>query len=407
MGERQLQSSVETKCFFSGREGVLTSLDLDPYASGRCIDVIAGNLFDLGLDIDLLVISAFEGYYQGLPGSLVAQLKELRSIDVGRLEKALDLRGAPLIRGWVSEELRLPPAESSHPSHLQTRFRRLAVIESPREDHDNNRDWPAFNQLFCLLALLPLNGIQCQSVASPLLSAGNHGVAPERLIPALMERCRDRLRHLPDLERLVIFDRNYKAAKLLADHIDQEASRSESYTTQIIIKENDLNIEGLKKCLVNLAKRKGDINAENINNIYLQLQDGTINPVVLGTYLRRLIENLMRITLQQQSAKLHRDLQSLSQLNDGDSWIISCLHLIRVYCNWMVHDQTPLAGSRALPRAVLKEDVVMVLMALHRALKAYPWIPAHRKRTRTLYPDPCRKLNKPIRSAADAHYSKP
>jgi hypothetical protein len=71
-----------------------------------------------------------------------------------------------------------------------------------------------------------------------------------------------------------------------------------------------------------------------------------------------------------------------------------------------VHDQTPLAGSRTLPRAVLKEDVVMVLMALHRALKAYPWIRAGRERGRSMYPGPERKLNKPIRSAADTLYSK-
>ena len=406
MAKYQHQRRDPSQGFLSGSQSVLTSLDLDPYASGRSIDVIAGDLFLLGLDVDLLVISTFEGFYEGLPGSLVAQLKEQRSLDVARLEKALDLRAAPLIRCWVSEELTTLNTQANNPAHPQTRFKRLAVIESPRDGHDDRCDWPAFNQLFCLLALLPLNGIQCQSVASPLLSAGNHGVDPQRLIPTLMERCRDRLRHLPDLERLVIFDRNYEAAKLIADHIDHEARRSESYTAQIIIESSDLDVEGLKKCLANLAKRKGGINAENINNIYLQLKEGTIKPVVLGTYLRRLIENLMRITLQQQSAKLHHDLHSLSQRTDGDSWIISCLHQIRVYCNWMVHDQTPLAGSRTLPRAVLKEDVVMVLMALHRALKAYPWIRAGRERGRSMYPGPERKLNKPIRSAADTLYSK-
>jgi hypothetical protein len=196
MAKYQHQRRDPSQGFLSGSQSVLTSLDLDPYASGRSIDVIAGDLFLLGLDVDLLVISTFEGFYEGLPGSLVAQLKEQRSLDVARLEKALDLRAAPLIRGWVSEELTTLNTQANNPAHPQTRFKRLAVIESPRDGHDDRCDWPAFNQLFCLLALLPLNGIQCQSVASPLLSAGNHGVDPQRLIPTLMERCRDRSRHL-------------------------------------------------------------------------------------------------------------------------------------------------------------------------------------------------------------------
>ena len=384
---------------------LLTSLDLDPYASGRSIDVTVGDLFSLGLNIDLLVISAYDGFYEGLPGSLVAQLKERCSLDVGTLTKALGLRAAPLIRGWVTEDLESNSSQLVWPSDSSTRFRRLAIIESPPEGYPDRADWPAFNQLFCLLALLPLNGINCCSVASPLLSAGNHGIDPQRVFPSLMARCRDRLRHLPDLERLVIFDRNREAIKRLAEHIDHEARRSKSYTEEITIESSDFDVNGLKKCLVDLTKGQQDgINTENINDIYRQLNDRKIQPVVLGTYLRRLIENLIRVSLKGQATTLYQGLQILANEADGDSWLISCLHQVRVYSNWMVHDQTPLSASRALPRTVLKEDVVMVLMALHRALKSYPWLPADRGRLKARYPRIDSKRNIPIRRAGNSPY---
>ena len=377
---------------------LLTSLDLDPYASGRSLDVVSGDLFDLGLRVDLLVISAFEGFYEGLPGSLIAQLRDHCGVDVASLKPALDFRGAPLVRGWVSEPLSGPSGEPRWPHGSRTRFQRLAIIESPREQDSGLGDWPAFNQLFSLLALLPLNGIQCRSVASPLLSAGNHGIAPARLMPALTERCRDRLRHLPDLERLVIFDRNKEAARLLAERINKDAKRSESQTTDIQLKPGDLDIKSLSEQLKGLASRpEQGINQENIHEILLQLSTGVIKPVPLGSFLRRLTENLLRISLKRERVGIHEGLSVLKATEDCDTWVISCLHQIRVYANLMVHDNTPLVRSKARQHEVLKEDVLMVLMALHRALKSYPWLPPGRIRYRSPYQPTARKPEKPIR----------
>jgi hypothetical protein len=52
--------------------------------------------------------------------------------------------------------------------------------------------------------------------ATPLLSAGNQRVASERLYHHLRERCRTGFRHLHDLERLIVFDRQRSALEQLA-----------------------------------------------------------------------------------------------------------------------------------------------------------------------------------------------
>lgn len=379
----------------------LTSLDLDPYASSRSLDVMAGDLFDLGLHVDLLVVSTYEGFYEGLPGSMVAQLRQRCGIDIASLQKSLDLRGAPLIRGWISDDLDSDVNWSK--ANTRTRFRRLAIIESPRDEDSLQEEWPAFNQLFCLLALLPLSGIHCPSVASPLLSAGNHGIKPNLLFPPLLARRRDRLKHLPDLERLVIFDRNHSYIRQLAEHVNKEAKRNKSYTADLTVDDNDLNLKALRQSLMALAKLPGGINTENIQKIDQQLSEGVIRPVVLGTFIRRLVENLAQVALGSTSSRpsLNLELKALSHEYGCDPWIMSCLHQIRVYGNWMVHEQPLRQGSRASSRTVMKEDVVMVLMALQRALDAYPWIRPGRgrpSRPKSTAPSKTRKAVSPIQA---------
>jgi hypothetical protein len=41
-------------------------------APGRTVLVTAGDLFEEAISVDLLVISAWENYYEGEPGSMVA-----------------------------------------------------------------------------------------------------------------------------------------------------------------------------------------------------------------------------------------------------------------------------------------------------------------------------------------------
>lgn len=353
---------------------MLTSLDLDPFATGRSLDVTAGDLFELGLNVDVLVVSAYEGYYEGLPGSMIGQLRDRCGLEVGSLPREIDLTGTAMIRGWITPDLDTIATPPRWPDDSATRFRRLAVIESPREGYTDQTAWPAFGQLFCLLALLPLHGIHCPAVASPLLSAGNHGVDVENLIPALMSRCRDRLRHLPDLERLVIFDRNREGLSKLALHIDREARRSEICREQIQLIASDPDFSELKNRLKAIARREGaKVNMENIDQINTQLNAEVLNPFVLGVSARRLLENLVRLTLGRPTMSLHEGLSLLSARGESDHWVIGCMHQVRVFGNWMAHDQDTQDTAYAKRRALSKADVLIMLMALQRALSAYPW----------------------------------
>ena len=167
---------------------LLNAFDVDPGAAERTVELRYGELFELGIHADLLVVSAWSGSYSPVAGTLVQRLEEACNLKLGQLPRQLDLTSGP-IGAWLS----VPLAELNPPCHWPmgsaTRFSRIAVVESapPRSGNGKDETWPVFSQLFSLLAILPLQNIHCPVVATPLLSAGNQNVAPDRLFPDLLK----------------------------------------------------------------------------------------------------------------------------------------------------------------------------------------------------------------------------
>jgi hypothetical protein len=93
---------------------------------------------------------------------MIATLRERCGLDVGSLQRQLDLTTAESIRAWITPNLEDLPQPPQWPADSFTRFRRLAVVESPRLLPEGETERPVFQQLFRLLALLPLYGMEIQ-----------------------------------------------------------------------------------------------------------------------------------------------------------------------------------------------------------------------------------------------------
>jgi len=346
---------------------LLNAFDVDPGVAERTLELRHGELFQLGLKADLLVVSAYPGNYEPVPGTLVARLQQACGIDLAALPRQLDLSDGAL-GVWISAPLTAIPAAIHWPQHSSTRFQRLAVIESIAPPADPEQSWPAFRQLFSLLALLPLQRINCPVVAAPLLSAGNQGVAPDRLFPDLLERCRDGFRHVPDLERLIVFDRQKAPLDALAERIDAELGRFPSERELLRFPEPSLLPAGLLQTLAGFRRLHPQIDAgADLAELQHLLSGLETTAVALGFHGRRLVERLVRQRLGWRRGTLYQGIQALAR--EGlDPWLLSCLHQVRVFGNWMGHPSPP--GQR---RAVSLTDVGAMLMALQRLLEDYPW----------------------------------
>jgi hypothetical protein len=346
---------------------LLNAFDVDPGAAERSLELRHGELFALGLQADLLVVSAYAGNYQAVPGTLVERLLSACGLDLGRLPRQLDLSGTA-VGAWITPELDGLSLPRQWPVGSSTRFRRLAVIESPEQEPDGDQSWPVFRQLFSLLALLPLQGMYCPVVAVPLLSAGNQGIAPARLFPDLLERCRDGFRHVPDLDRLIVFDRQLQALDQLATEIDTELGRFPSERQLLGLQDQGMLPAGLLQTLAGFQRIHPQLEAgSDLAELEHLLSGMETTAVALGFHGRRLVEQLVRQRLGWTQGTLYEGIQSLSR--DGlNPWIGSCLHQVRVFGNWMGHPSPP--GQR---RSVTAVDVSAMLMALQRVLEDYPW----------------------------------
>lgn len=347
---------------------LLNAFDVDPGADERTLELQAGELSDLGLRADLLVVSARQGNYEPLPDTLIHALAQQFGIQAGRLPRALDLSEGS-IAAWISPPLVELQPGPTWPVSSTTRFARIAVVESPVGELDAaERPWPVFRQLFSLLAVLPLQGIHCPVVATPLLSAGNQGVAPERLFPDLLSCCRSGFRHVPDLERLIVFDRRREPLDLLAERIDLELGRSPG--DREVVPLGDL--DRLRVELLGLLRGVGRLHPElaaevDLSELSYLLASDQVTPVALGMHSRRLVERLVRHHLGWRKGGLYQGLQVL-QRRDLSPWLVSCLHQVRVFGNWMGHPSPPERSQ-----AVTSVDLATMLAALHRVLESYPW----------------------------------
>jgi len=347
---------------------LLNAFDVDPGAAERTLELQAGELFGLGLQADVLVVSAWRGSYTPVPGTLVHRLQEVCGLDLARCPRALDCSDSP-VGAWISPPLDQIGGGIRWSEATRTRFSRIAVVESPHQPvGDAIEPWPVFQQLFSLLALLPLQGIQCPVVATPLLSAGNQQVAPRRLFPALLASCRSGFRHVPDLERLIVFDRQQEPLQWLATQIDVELGRNPADRQRITLD----GIEALREGLLGVLAGFGRLHPQLANEVDLHelqhlIADGQVSPVALGLHSRRLVELLVRHKLGWRRGTLYQGLQSL-QRADINPWILSCLHQVRVFGNWMGHPSPP-----DRQQAVSSVDITTMMASLQRVLECYPW----------------------------------
>lgn len=354
---------------------LLNGFDVDTASGTRNVELRVGDLPGLGLDVDLLVVSAFEGDYEPIEGTLLGRLDQVYGICLDRLDCALDLRGSPL-KGWVTAPIdwsRVQAPQSGAPT--PTRFRRIAVVEGTVDwQPDDLLPWPPFNRLFSLLALLPMRQIPSATVATPLLGSGDQGMDALLHIPDLLEAYRAGFRHVPELQQLILFDRTERSLAVLGEAIDAALVRATPATTRLPLPQG---LAGLGQLPHLLRRGQEQVGASlphgllhDLAELLELLDDDEISPFALGMHSRRVVEQLVQHSLAdlaQPNVPLFVGINLLRQ-RGVDPWLISCLHQIRSFGNWMVHPQGP--GQR---RRVELADVLAVLASLQRVLADYPW----------------------------------
>jgi hypothetical protein len=234
--------------------------------------------------------------------------------------------------------------------------------------------WPPFNRLFSLLALLPMRGIACSTVATPLLGSGNQGIDAVSHFPELLEAYREAFRHLPDLERLILFDRSDEHLSVLSAAIHLGLARVDPQNHRIDLPATLPGLErldGLLRDRVDPCKEHSSALAHDLSELLEILRGRRIAPIALGIHARRVVEQLVLHSLRDVPTERRLNLAGgirMLRKRGVNRWLTSCLDQVREFGNWMGHPQ-----DAAHQRPVELCDVLAVLSALQRVLEDYPW----------------------------------
>ena len=161
----------------------------------------------------------------------------------------------------------------------------------------------------------------------------------------------------------------------LGQTIDRAIQRQDPHHT-LIERPNDMaslvHLRRLLRGLLDDESLKPRRNTADLIELLRLRESEEFSPISLGMHARRLLERLVSHNLQS-----HGD-HELRGLNQGiqklrllglDPWLLSCMHQVRTFGNWMGHPQD--TGSN---RKIGQHDVIAMLCSLRRVLSEYPWV---------------------------------
>jgi hypothetical protein len=168
----------------------------------RLIQLFLGDLAERSeaTDVDLLVVSAWQGNYSTQTKTVITALAE-RGLSVAVLSQDMeeDLRDS--FHSWLSKPLQLAPELPP--------YKRLFCFEPPDEAEVKTVVGEIFQ------GLMPFLGVEMygiRSVAMPLVASGNRGANPLEILESILEAAVQWMAHGLPLEKLNIVEYDEKRA---------------------------------------------------------------------------------------------------------------------------------------------------------------------------------------------------
>lgn len=141
----------------------------------RFIQLYQGDLTQLSEQdaVDILVVSAFPGDYNPIPGTLIGALSHHKNVSVGNLakDKEADLRDS--FSCWLSKEVT-----------SQANFRRILCFEPLRRDKNVPE---VVGDIFQSLIAFLSNSESLQDIAMPLVATGSQMASKQEILSAIVE----------------------------------------------------------------------------------------------------------------------------------------------------------------------------------------------------------------------------
>jgi hypothetical protein len=328
---------------------LLTAVGFEtPYGYKR-VEVRHGDLTEMSLRYDLLVVSTFPRDYEPTPTSLVGALHN--NLDFSLLAESkkpyLDFRDSLAI--WITRS-------------VSNRFFKRILCTELQDGKFNLGE--VFENLFAGIALLEAKGIPTESLVMPMLGTGDAKIPMEKVAQTLLPACKKALFDSAALSTITFVARTEEKAVAIDKAINTYLGRKE-----LKFPHSEL-MESLREEILILtakaAKRhpKAELFSE-ITNVFRR-QD--MRSFEVGVLARRLVEYVVNDLIRKKGSKpnpdLYKNIETLHNRN-VKMWMSSYMHVLRTFGNESVHENE----DDRLPQELTDNDFIISLFCLNRVLR--------------------------------------
>jgi hypothetical protein len=321
---------------------LINLFDINSVYGNRSFKLMEGDLSSPSFPIDLLVISAFNGGYRPVRGTVLGALYQNRKIFVQE----------PLPEGSFDFRTQLgsfymPTEDSLIKSLLVLEI--LGRVESFNEAMEN---------LYLSLCLLESRGLGFKTIAMPILGTGNQRIALDQVMHDVISFSKKCLIRIPCLEQIILVSNTEEKTNILNEAMNHQLGRP---STTLPVTELSKNIQREICAKIDLI---GVVPGDPLDDLKRVLSSSQPSALEIALVSRKLLETLVQQMLS--SSRTYIDLaKGISSLKEGGiaPWTISYMHLLRVFSNEYAHSNY---NSVRKPESIQEEDISVALFVLQR-----------------------------------------
>jgi len=326
----------------------INSIDIDTKSGYRSFELHHGDITQLGFPVEGIVVSAFSGGYIPVPGTILGSLHE-KGLSVKSLFDKMKFDYRNPFGVWVAD------TESE-----AIGFDFLFCLEIKGTEFTIQE---AIRNLFTVLTIAELKGLEIKTLALPLLGTGNQKIDPTDVVEDLIQMSLDFLKYSRHLEKIIYVAFDEEKANLLHSEMNRILGRS-----QVIIPRG----EGIEKLKLSIKYEIGKIRALGIeNDAFRNILDAfkreDSSAYEFGSTSRKVLEFIIDSLIKPElNTSLFKKIGILNQSKIA-KWYIQYFHMVREFGNVNVHHQ----NNAQVPSEMELEDVELGLYALLRVLNFF------------------------------------
>ncbi|MGB8507478.1 MAG: DUF4145 domain-containing protein [Pyrinomonadaceae bacterium] len=343
---------------------LLNIIEVETRSGYRTFELYQGDITQLDIKVDVIAFSAFTDNYEPVPGTVIGALSENCLIDVEALAGKREFDLVETFGCWVAK------------ATPNTKFERILCAELVGGRLDISE---VVENLFIVLSILEMKGIKPQTLALPVLGAGNQKLNAETMIKELLDRSLSFMNHSACMKRILFVEFQEARARQLDRAMNAVLGR-----VKVVLPKGAM-FEGLRKDIIKTIEAARSLAGAKsygvFNDARRLITSEQVRSFEMGIISRRLVEFIVDdIAPRKKKSDLMGKIEALAQAGIAD-WITSYMHVLRIFGNESAHEK--LKPNR-WPPSVTEDDMTLCLFCLQRLLDF--WVDFKGEATRAVLP---------------------